>query len=608
MSPRPRSDPQRRIRELLAFLYGPRAGRRTWEALAPRLEAFRRRLRPVAEPLPLSEKDAFLIAYGDQLRAPDEPPLQTLQRFLERWADDALPGLHLLPFFPYSSDDGFAVVNYKSVRPELGSWRDVEALARRYKLMVDVVLNHVSSRHPWVEGFRRGEAPYRDFFLVVEPDAEAVNADWSRVVRPRTTPLFTPIKTVDGERRVWTTFGPDQIDLNYRNPQVLLEMLDVMLFYVEKGARVLRLDAVAYLWKEPGTPCVHLPQTHALVKLFRAVLDEVAPGVLLITETNVPHRENVSYFGEGDEAHLVYNFALPPLVLHRFHTGSARRLTQWAEALLEDVPEGCAFFNFLASHDGIGLLPARGLLSEGEVEALVRRTQEHGGLVSYRSAPRGEEPYELNIALYDALNDPYDSDSDDERDVRRFLAAHAIMLSLAGVPALYFHSLVGSRNCHECVQRTGHPRAIHRERLSINNLEAELSDEASRRGRVLRGLLRLLRARRRHPAFHPLGKQRVLSVEEGAFALLREAPDGCDPEPLLVLVDVSGRSRTLSVERTQLPTSVERWRDALDSDGTFSVQNGGLVVPLGGYQVRWLVPCGGLNQSIRMGMQTYKKP
>ena len=579
------SNPERRIRELLAFLYGPHEGKGVWRTLREKLETFRREHpEQIAEPgeSPWSERDAFLIAYGDQLKAPGQAPLRVLGGFLERWVGDAIEGLHLLPFFPYSSDDGFAVTDYKSVNPQLGSWADVEALARSRRLMVDMVLNHVSRRHPWVEAFRRGEVPFRDYFLVVDPDT-----DLSGVVRPRATPLLTPLNTAGGTKHVWTTFGPDQIDLNYRNPRVLLEMLDVMLLYVAKGARVLRLDAVAYLWKEPGTPCVHLPQTHALVKLFRAALEWVAPHVLLITETNVPHRENVSYFGEGDEAHLVYNFALPPLVLHAFHSGSARLLTQWAKTLLEEVPKGCAFFHFLASHDGIGLLPVRGILPEDEIAGLVERTREHGGLVSYRAGPQGKEPYELNIAFYDALNDPHNPD--DDRDVRRFLAAHAVMLALPGVPALYFHSLVGSRNCHRCVEERGHPRAINRERLLLSGLEAELEAPGSRRARVFQGLLALLQARR-HPAFHPWGIQRVLDLDDRVFAVVRvqEGPSGGSA---LVLVNVSGRSCAPKVPlgAVGLPESGSCWRDRLSGE-LFFAEKEYLYVPLEGYGVRWLVP------------------
>ncbi len=580
------NDAELRIRELLAFLYG-KEGSRIWQALRPKLETFRRRHPEPSETPPapkerLSERDAFLITYGDQITEPGRAPLQTLADFLDHWVKDAIGGVHLLPFFPYSSDDGFAVVDHRRVNPRLGSWADVEALARKRRLMVDAVINHVSSQHPWFEAFKQGKAPYRDYFIVTTP-----KANLSKVVRPRTSPLLTPVETAQGTQYVWTTFSADQIDLNYKNPQVLLEIIDLLLFYVAHGAQVLRLDAVAYLWKEPNTPCIHLPQTHALVKLFRAVLDVVAPGVLLITETNVPHQENIQYFGDGgDEAQLVYNFALPPLVLYAFRTGSARKLTMWAQTL--KAPPACSFFNFLASHDGIGLLPARGILLDDEIKELVKRTKEHGGLVSYRTGLDGsKEPYELNITFYDALNDP--RAPDDQRDIRRFLAAQAIMLSLAGVPGIYVHSLLGSRNCRKCVQKTGHARSINREKFQRQDLEAELTDKTSWRARVFQGYLKLLKVRQEHPAFHPFGKQHILHVDEGTFALMREAPDGS--ETLLALIDVSGRARTLKIDlatTSPLTLDVQRWRDVLN-DETLPVQDGQLTVSLSGYQVRWLV-------------------
>jgi sucrose phosphorylase len=579
------NDAELRIRELLVFLYG-KEGSRVWQALHPKLKAFRRQHSerseaPSAPERCLSERDAFLITYGDQITEPGRAPLQTLADFLDRWVEDAIGGVHLLPFFPYSSDDGFAIVDHRRVDPRLGSWADVEALARRRRLMVDAVINHVSSQHPWFEAFKQRKAPYHDYFIVTTPKAAL-----SKVVRPRTSPLLTPVKTVQGTQYVWTTFSADQIDLNYKNPHVLLEIIDLLLFYVAHGAQVLRLDAVAYLWKELNTSCIHLPQTHALVKLFRAVLDVTAPGVLLITETNVPHQENVQYFGDGgDEAQLVYNFALPPLVLHAFHTGSARRLAEWAQTL--KVPPACGFFNFLASHDGIGLLPARGILSDDEVKELVKRAEVHGGLISYRAGPDGsKEPYELNITFYDALNDP--STPDDQRDIRRFLAAQAIMLSLAGVPGLYAHSLLGSRNCHKCVQNTGLARSINREKFQRQALEAELTDGTSRRARVFRGYLKLLKVRQEHPAFHPFGKQHILHADEGTFALVREAPD--NSETLLALIDVSGRARRVPVDvvRDKLP-SVERWQDLLSGEILTACERH-LVVPLDGYQVRWLAP------------------
>ncbi len=345
------------------------------------------------------------------------------------------------------------------VNPGLGSWDDIKRLSQRYRLMFDGVINHVSRSSSWFQSYLKDEDPYSGYFITAKEEW-----DLSRVVRPRTHPLLTRVTTSAGERYVWTTFSDDQIDLNYQNPTVLLEIINLLLFYVQKGARIIRLDAIAYLWKTSGTGCIHLPETHAVVKIIRGVLDLVAPEVFLITETNVPHEENISYFGEyqadaghTDEAQMVYQFPLAPLVIHSLATGSVDHLSKWAASL---ESKGL-FFNFLASHDGIGLLPAKGILNDIEIDYLVKKTIQHGGRVSFRSNPdRSESPYELNITLFDILNDPMRPDP--ILDISRFLASQVIMLSLAGVPGIYIHSLFGTRNCQDCVDDSGQARSINR--------------------------------------------------------------------------------------------------------------------------------------------------
>ena len=408
-----------------------------------------------------------------------------------------------------------------------------------FRLMFDAVINHASRQSAWFQGFLRDEPRYRDYFIVVEGDP-----DLSPVVRPRALPLLTEVQTATGPKRVWTTFSDDQIDLNYTNPDVLLEVLDILLFYVAQGAEFIRLDAIAYLWKEIGTSCLHLPQTHRVVQLIRAVLDEVAPHVRLITETNVPHRDNISYFGDGhNEAQMVYNFALPPLTLHTLRTGDARALTEWASGL--SLPsEQTTFFNFLASHDGIGLNPARGILSEAEITALVAGAEAHGGLVSYKTNPDGSRsPYELNINYFDALNDPQAGEPL-ALQVDRFMASQAILLAMIGVPGIYFHSLFGSRGWPEGVAQTGRNRTINRQKLALPALEAELADPRSLRAQVFRRYTRLLRARATSPAFHPNGGQRAVSCGDAIFALLRTAPDRSTA--VLCLQNVSDRAQIAS--------------------------------------------------------------
>jgi glycosidase len=488
----------------------------------------------------MTEQDAILITYPDGVREPGVAPLRSLAIFCQEHLKNVVSSIHMLPFYPSSSDDGFAVIDYHAVDPDLGDWEDVARLGEDFRLMFDAVINHVSASSPWFRGFLSDDPRYRDDFIVV-PDG----VDLSAVVRPRATPLLTHFSTPSGDKAVWTTFSADQIDLNYHNPDVLLQAIEAVLFYVAHGASMIRLDAVAYLWKEFGTSCIHLPQTHHIVQLLRAVLDAAAPHVALITETNVPHEDNISYFGDGtNEAQVVYNFALPPLVLHAFHTGSAAVLARWAARLKLASPR-VTFLNFLASHDGIGLNPARGILSEVEIEALAQRAVAHGGLVSYKSNTDGtHSPYELNINYFDALSNPGGREGL-KTQVDRFIAAHAIMFAVVGVPGIYFQSLLGSRGWLEGVALTGQNRTINRQKLQRDELEAELARPTSLRRHVFQRLSRLLRVRRGHPAFDPYGSQRVIPCGESVFALLRESRQGADRA--LCLQNVSGAVQGVKV-------------------------------------------------------------
>jgi sucrose phosphorylase len=506
------------IRQHLRFLYGAAAGDGAWAKLAPRLSQPLR-----AAVAPLTERDNLLITYGDQVGG----GLPVLNDFLDQHTTGIVTGVHLLPHFPYSSDDGFSVIDYRQVNPALGTWDDVQRLGAHRRLMLDAVINHVSSQSQWFQSYRQGERPYKDFFIECDP-----RTDLSAVVRPRTSPLLTPV----GDRYVWTTFSADQVDLNFRNPEVLLEILDILLLYVARGAQLLRLDAIAYLWKEPGTSCIHLPQTHRIVQLIRAVLDGVAPGTMLVTETNVPHADNISYFGDGaNEAHLVYNFSLPPLALHALRTGNAATLSRWAAGLA--TPAGnVTFFNFLASHDGIGLNPARGILPESEIESLL-----HGQLVSYKNNPDGSRsPYELNANYLDAIGGNADA----------FLCAQAIMLAMRGMPGIYFHSLFGSRGWPEGVKQTGRVRTINRQKITRSELERELADAGSERYRIFEGYRRLLEQRAASPAFNPYAPQDVLDCGDAVFALRRTSLDGA--ESVLCLHNVTGYPQRVQMDRRSI--------------------------------------------------------
>jgi len=527
---------------LLAQLYGSD----TAQALQPELNALIEKVRPqipLRAPRRLTAADAMLITYADQLTEPGRLPLATLHDFCIAHLDGLLNCLHLLPFYPSSSDDGFSVIDFRQVDPRLGTWADIARLASRFDLMFDGVINHASAQGEWFQAFLRGDPAYRDYFIRIEG-----TPDLSQVVRPRALPLLTVFESPSAPQKIWTTFSADQVDLNYANPRVLLEMLDVLLFYAAQGAQFIRLDAIAFLWKQIGTPCIHLPQTHAIIQLLRAVLDEVAPYLRLISETNVPHELNLSYFGDGDnEAQLVYNFALPPLVLHTLHTADARALTAWA-ASLRLPSDRVTFFNFLASHDGIGLNPVRELLPDSAIDALVQRALAHGGQVSYKQNPDGSQsPYELNINYFDALSDPAAAGSLDLQ-VARFLAAQAILLSLPGLPGIYFHSLFGSRGWPQGVELTGANRSINRQKLSLAQVEQDLADPASLRSRVFSRFSHLLNVRAACPAFDPQGEQTVLDLGPGLFAILRVSSE----QRVLCLQNVTALHQPVSLASASL--------------------------------------------------------
>lgn len=568
------------MREKLIRLYGPTQGNRCYTRLRQRLDAFRAAhpelVRPIEPSERVTERDVMLITYGDTLFAPHEPPLHTLHRFLTHHLHDVLSAVHILPFFPYTSDYGFSVKDYRAVNPTLGTWEDIRRLGRDFKLMFDAVINHISTESDWFQGFLAGDRHYQDYFITVDP-----GADLSDVVRPRASPLLTPFETASGTRYVWTTFSPDQVDLNFANPDVLLDIIDVLLWYISQGMAFIRLDAIAYLWKIVGTPCIHLEQTHLVVQLLRDVFDYVAPYITIITETNVPHAENVSYFGAGtNEAQLVYQFTLPPLILHAITSGKATTLSEWA-ASLEKPSDSTAFFNFTASHDGIGLRPAEGILSDAEVNQLVERAKAHGGDAKLRRLPDGStKPYELNLNYFDALSDPAAGEPV-EHQVRRFMVSQAIQMAFIGVPGIYIHSILGSRNWPEGVTLMGDGRGINREKLPVDQVETELAETGSRRQQVMAVYRQLLTCRIQETAFHPNGPQQVLALDPAVFALLRTSPDGT--EHVVAIHNVADHPITLDLTGIPLP-SVHSYTDLLTGQRV----EAGSPCHVDSYQITWL--------------------
>lgn len=459
-----------------------------------------------------SEKDTVLITYADSIQQDGEIPLQTLRKFLCLHTKSAIRCVHLLPFYPWTSDDGFSVVDYRKVEPEYGDWKDIEALGQEFDLMFDFVLNHCSRKSQWFRDFVMGVEPGKDYFLPTDP-----KADLSAVVRPRATPLLTKTATREGDEWVWATFSSDQIDLNWQNADLLFEFLDILFLYLSQGSRILRLDAIAFLWKEIGTDCLHLPETHQVVKLFRDVIEIVAPQTILLTETNVPHEENISYFGKQDEAHMVYNFSLPPLLLHGLLRGDCTLLKDWAKTL-PTLPGNETFLNFTASHDGIGVRPLQGLVDDKELNWLLQEVKNRGGQVSVRSLPDGSEaPYEMNISYVEALA----VEDDSLLSIRRFLCSQALMLALPGVPAVYIHSLLGTTNDQQGFKEHGYNRALNRKKWNLDELVKELENDSTNQSEIFDRYLAILRRRADHTAFHPNSGIRFIDTGKELFAFTR---------------------------------------------------------------------------------------
>ena len=487
------------------------------------------------------ERSVVLITYGDQVRDASLAPLEAQRRFLlDHELNSVINAIHVLPFFPYSSDDGFSVIDYRQVDPNVGDWNDIHRLRESFGMAFDFVVNHCSQENEWFQRYLQGQEPYDKYFIEVDPAT-----DLSAVTRPRSSPLLTPFKTNRGTKHVWTTFSADQVDLNFGSADILIEAFDILLLYIQHGANVIRLDAIGFLWKRIGTTCMHLKETHAVVGLMRDLVDAVAPGTILLSETNVPHRENVSYFGDGDEAHAVYQFSLAPLLLDAFMTADAAPLNEWLSGL-EFPGEGMTYFNFTASHDGIGVRPLEGLVPQERLDGLVDGVRQRGGLVSMRRQLDGSEsPYELNISYVSAMNSP--EGLSPELHARKFLSSQGLMLALRGVPGIYFHSLVGTENDTEGVRQAGHNRSINRRKFDRQELRQNLSDEGSLQRRIFDGYRRMLAVRIAQPAFHPDAEQTFLESPHPALvALKRVSLDGC--QEILVLLNVGEQAITVDLD------------------------------------------------------------
>lgn len=533
------------------------------------------------------ESDTLVITYGDSILREGEWPLHTLHDFLRRELRGLISGVHILPFYPYSSDDGFSVINYVEVNPSLGDWKDINAIARDFDLMADLVINHCSSRSVWFENFKQRRHPGMDYFVEVDPAT-----DLSEVVRPRTSLLLNEVQTLDGKRHVWCTFSHDQVDLNFQNPTVLLEFVKIIRHYLDMGVKIFRLDAVAFLWKVPGTTSLNLEQTHEAVRLVRTLIEHAVPEAIIITETNIPLRENLAYFGNANEAHLVYNFSLPPLLINTMVSGSCKALKTWMMGM-PAAQDGTTYFNFIASHDGIGLRPAEGLLDDVEINQLVTLMQKSGGKVSWRALANGENrPYEINISLFDAmrrhLHPDNENDGEDGLQEQRFICAHALMLAVQGVPAFYIHSLLATENDENRVLHTSHNRSINRHQWGADDLESQLGIN-SHHARIFKVLKELITLRSAQAAFHPNAAQYPLHLGDQVFGIRRESHSS--GAAIVAVYNISAEPQEILLADLNLDGSAH-WLDIVNDGADMRSQTCLVLAP---YGYRWLRRCDNVN-------------
>jgi sucrose phosphorylase len=520
------------------------------------------------------ESDIWMITYGDSIQSTDHVPLQSLSHFVHRHLSGLINGVHILPFFPYSSDDGFSVINFSQVNESLGTWQDIKAISKDFHLMGDLVVNHCSSRSLWFENYKKCIHPGKDYFITVDDDF-----DVSKVVRPRTSPLLREVETFEGKKKVWCTFSHDQVDLNYENPQLLWEMIKTIKLYLDNGVRIFRLDAVAFLWKESGSPSIHLKQTHEMVRLFRTLIEHHSEDAIIITETNVPNAENLSYLGNANEAHAVYNFSLPPLLLQALNSGNCQHLKQWL-VTMPPSQMGTFYFNFIASHDGIGLRPAEGLLEQSEINELAHCMKEFGGRISWRTSDDGQDkPYEINITLFDALQGTHKGP--DRWQIARFLCAHGVMLALEGVPAIYIHSFLATQNYYQGVEHTNHNRTINRYKWDEHELE-ELLAADNHHSAVFNKMKNLLSIRRKESSFHPNAEQFVLHINNELFGFWRQSINR--QEKVFCIFNVTDQNQALDLTCLNLPHD-GTWLDLVSNRRYEDIYE---TIQLNPYQFIWL--------------------
>ncbi len=517
-----------------------------------------------------------LITYPDSIYSSDKPSLNILYDLIISYIGNLSSIVHILPFLYSTSDGGFAVSSHTTIDKSFGDWEDLKKISKKRKLMGDIVLNHISSRHQWVEDFVKDKEPGSKYIL-----SPSKKDNWENVFRPRNTSLFKTIQTIHGPRDVWTTFGPDQIDVNWAEPNLLLEYLKLIALYIENGISWLRLDAVGFIWKRSGGRCINDKKAHKIIKIIRIMLNNLLKDGVLVTETNVPEKDNLSYLITADEANIAYNFPLPPLILEAIISQKTDLLNKWLKAW-KRLPRNTALLNFTSCHDGVGLIPLKGLMSDVRIKNLLSECEKRGGLISHRTLPEGEEePYELNISWWSAMKSKSNERNSLQTD--RFILSQLFVMALPGIPAFYLQALLACENDLETFKKTGQRRDINRKKFDAYDLFNNLNNPKSFASKNLKFLQFAMKTRSQLKAFHPSSQMRHISVScSGIVAICR----GEREDRVWVIHNFTSKLYRFSLEelgiRVNHNDNIE-WKDYL-SEKIINASN----VEINPYSVVWI--------------------
>ena len=489
----------------------------------------------------ISEKTTMIICYGDSIYSKNKKNLKTFQKFFNKKLSKFVDTIHFLPFYPSSSDSGFAVKDHYKIDNKFGNWLDIKKFSQKKNIMADMVINHASARGLWFKNFLKEQKPGKNYFLLVNSKFNT-----SQVVRPRDHNLLKEINIFKKKDYLWRTFSDDQVDLNFKNPKVLIRFIKIMINLIKHGVTIFRLDAIAYLWKESGTKCINLKQTHEIVKILRIVSNSLNIKTLLVTETNLPEKENLSYFGNNDESNWIYNFTLPPLLIYSLLMENGSYLNTWSNNLPLSK-KGNSYLNFIASHDGIGMRPLEGIIDNKSIKKLLIRLKKNGSKFSYRKINnKRRKVYESNITVFDALKIS-DNDKKGLYSIQRYIAAHSIMFSFEGIPALYFNSLFGKSNDEAKYIITGNKRDLNRYKWNEVNILKKIKNKTTKEYYIFETLKHLLNIRKKQKAFHPNAHRVNINLGNKFFCIKRVSLD--KKQTILCITNLTSKLQNAKINK-----------------------------------------------------------